>query len=59
MTKHTELEQFLPAQKEPAPRKMISVSAYGYKQISQIAEEMCISRTKTLDALVKFYLEGA
>jgi len=56
--KHEELVQFMPPAKERAERKMLSVSLEAYNSITTISAEMNVSRTKVVDSLVKFYLEG-
>jgi hypothetical protein len=55
---HAELKDFLPEKKPPQKRMMIAIDRTVYDKISEIAKEMESPRSKTIGALVDFYLAG-
>lgn len=58
MPKHEELQQYLPKPKPPMGRKMVSVSKLTHKRITELAEELNVSRAKTVEAILNYYLDG-
>lgn len=54
---HEELQIYTPDPKEPAQRKMLTCSKDTFDKIHVIADEMGAPMSKTIGALVDFYLD--